>query len=291
MRLQEPVLDVRKIVTSLSSITRSEVSPRSCDTCLCSAEYLVNTFIKRDTHKTCLTSKCKFCPSETMFKGIGINSAVSCTQSVGIDHNDVLLSVSFLSRVNFRVAVGITEASGKPVLYKAFDWLVWRANIFGLAQEREECSACLSGSEPSHGKQFTLRRVISSSVLSHSLLTTLREENSGMIVWETQRNPGFSCIWTNSGRQASCLTSSAREASAPHQRKVLVFEWYTRNELYQLNLCINAYKLVQSPIGVVSDDLQSKNKNHASLSSSHSVRSNWSDWSMYSWSNIGEMIK
>ena len=173
MRLQEPVLYVRKIVTSLSSITRSEVSPRSCDTCLCSAEYLVNTFIKRDTHKTCLTSKCKFCPSETMFKGIGINSAVSCTQSVGIDHNDVLLSVSFLSRVNFRVAVGITEASGKPVLYKAFDWLVWRANIFGLAQEREECSACLSGSEPSHGKQFTLRRVISSSVLSHSLLTTL----------------------------------------------------------------------------------------------------------------------
>jgi hypothetical protein len=50
-RLQEPELDVRKIVTSLSSITRSEVSPRSCDTCLCSAEYLVNTFIKRDTHK------------------------------------------------------------------------------------------------------------------------------------------------------------------------------------------------------------------------------------------------
>ena len=291
MRLQEPVLDVRKIVTSLSSITRSEVSPRSCDTCLCSAEYLVNTFIKRDTHKTCLTSKCKFCPSETMFKGIGINSAVSCTQSVGIDHNDVLLSVSFLSRVNFRVAVGITEASGKPVLYKAFDWLVWRANIFGLAQEREECSACLSGSEPSHGKQFTLRRVISSSVLSHSLLTTLREENSGMIVWETQRNPGFSCIWTNSGRQASCLTSSAREASSPHQRKVLVFEWYTRNELCLLNLRINAYKLVQSSIGVVSDDLQSMNKNYASLSSSHSVRSNWSDWSMYSWSNRGEMMK
>ncbi len=135
-----------------------------------------------------------------MFKRIGINSAVSCTQSVSIDHNDVLLSVSFLSRNFFRVAVGITEASGTPVLYKAFDWLVWRANVFGLAQEREECSACLSGSEPSHVKQFTLRRVISSSVLSHfwqrcwaqhhleinsrTGIENLREENSGMKTWE-----------------------------------------------------------------------------------------------------------
>ncbi len=235
-----------------------------------------------------------------MFKKIGINSAVSCTQSVGIEHNDVLLSVSFLSRINFRVAVGITEESGTPVLYKDFDWLVWRANIFGLAQEREECSACLSGSEPSHGKKFTLRRVISSSVLSHSWqrcwaqhhleinsrtgIENLREENSDMKTWgkkiqswlfeRLKRNPGFSCIWTNSGRQTRCLTSSAREASAPHQRKVVVFVWYTRNELCQLNLSINAYKLVKSSIGVVSDDLQSKNKNHASLSSSHSVWSN-----------------
>jgi hypothetical protein len=36
-----------------------------------------------------------------------------------------------------------------------------------------------------------------------------------------------------------------------------------------LNLSIKAYKLVQSSIGAVTDDLQSKNKNNASLSSSH----------------------
>jgi hypothetical protein len=98
----------------------------------------------------------------------GINSAVSSAQNVGIDHNDVLLSVSFLSRLNFRVAVGITKASGTPVVYKAFYRLVWRANIFGLAKEREDCSACLSGSESSHVKQFTLRRVLS-PVFCHTL--------------------------------------------------------------------------------------------------------------------------
>ena len=106
---------------------------------------------------------------------------MSRTQSVGIDHNDVLLSVSFLSRINFRVAVGITEASGTPVLYKAFDWLVWRANIFGLAKKREECSVCLSRSESSHGKLFTLRRVVFSSVLSHSVVTTLLSTTSSWV--------------------------------------------------------------------------------------------------------------
>jgi hypothetical protein len=50
-----------------------------------------------------------------------------------------------------------------------------------------------------------------------------------------------------------------------------------------LNLCINAYKRVQSSIGVVNDDLQSKNKNNASLSSH-------TRWSMYSWSNGEEMM-
>jgi hypothetical protein len=169
MRLQEPALDVRKIVTSLSSITRSEASPRSCDTCLCSAEYLASTFIKRDTHKTCLASKSKFCPIRHHVQKNEINSAVSSAQSVGLDHNDVLLSVSFLSRLYFWVAVGTTEASVTPAVYKAFYRLAWRANKFGLAKEREECSACLNRSESSHGKQFTLRRILFSIFLSHSL--------------------------------------------------------------------------------------------------------------------------
>jgi hypothetical protein len=115
-------------------------------------------------------------------------------------------------------------------------------------------------------------------------MKTWERKNSGTIVWETQRSTGLSCIWTNSGGQASCPTSSAREASVPHQRKVVVFEWYTRNEICQLNLCINAYKRVQSSIGVVTDDLQSKNKNNAYLSSH-------TRWSVYSWSNGEEMMQ
>ncbi len=107
----------------------------------------------------CLTSKSKFCPIRNHVQKNEINSAVSRTQNVGIDHNDVLLSVSFLSRINFRVAVGITEASGTPVVYKAFSRLVWRANIFGIVKEREECCTCLSRNESSHGKQLTLHRV------------------------------------------------------------------------------------------------------------------------------------
>ena len=106
---------------------------------------------------------------------------MSRTQSVGIDHNDVLLSVSFLSRINFRVAVGITEASETPVVYKAFSRLVWRANVFGLVKEREERSACLSRNESSHGKQLTLRRVFSFSVLSHSRLTMLLSTTSSWV--------------------------------------------------------------------------------------------------------------
>jgi hypothetical protein len=43
---------------------------------------------------------------------------------------------------------------------------------------------------------------------------------------------------------------------------------------YQFSLRTNAYKLLQSSNGVVTDDLPSKNKNNASLSSSHSVWSN-----------------
>jgi len=129
----------------------------------------------------CLTSKSKFCPIRNHVQKNEINSAVSPTQSVVIDHNDVLLSVSFLSRINFRVAVGITEASETPVVYKAFSRLVWRANVFGLVKEREERSACLSRNESSHGKQLTLHRVFSSSVLSHSLLTTLLSTTSSWV--------------------------------------------------------------------------------------------------------------
>jgi hypothetical protein len=134
--------------------------------------------------------------------------------------------------------------------------------------------------------------IILSKINSRTGNENPREENAGMKTWERKMQ-----AWlferlreTNSGGQASCPTSSAREASAPHQRKVAVFEWYTRNELCQLNLSIKAYKLVQSSIGAVTDDLQSKNKNNASLSSSHPEWSNWSGWSMYSWSNGEEMM-
>jgi len=170
---------------------------------------------------------------------------VSSAQSVGVYHNDVLLSVSFPSRIKFRVAIGIIEASGTLVVYKAFYRLVWRANIFGLAKEREECSTCLRGSGSSHGKQFTLspcsflqcsvtlsldnaveHNIILSKINSRTGYATPREENSGMKTWErkvqawlferlreTQEFPASE--QTLEDKQV-VQNSSAREASAPH---------------------------------------------------------------------------